>query len=59
MQLIEPIIVVKSIEAKVGQAPPSEVISWLIRIGYSTAELKNQKTFEAAEKDLINQIRYN
>lgn len=59
MQLIEPIIIAKSIESQVGQAPPTEVISWLIRIGYSTSELKSQRIFEAALKDLINQIKYN
>lgn len=59
MQLIEPIIIAKTIESQIGQATPTDVVQWLVRIGYSVTELKSQKVFEAALKDLINQIKYN
>lgn len=59
MEIIENILLTTLVEQQVGQASPSEVINWLIRIGYLNEDLKKQKTFDAAVKDLINQIKQN
>jgi hypothetical protein len=59
MQIIEPIILTKFRAEQIGQMRPSDVIKFLILIGYSVVELKNQRIFEAAVKDLINQVNYN
>lgn len=59
MQLIEPIILANYSEQLVYKSRPSWIIDLLILIGYSKDELKYQSKFEAALKDIINQVKHN
>ena len=59
MQIIEPIIPAKFSEKLIGEMTPTEAIRFMVIIGYSISELKKQKTFEIALKDLTNQVKYN
>lgn len=57
MQLIEPILIANIKTDLVYKMKPSEVIHLMKLSGYK--ELKKQKTFEYALKDIINQVKYN
>lgn len=59
MQLIEPILLANYTEQLVNKSRPSYIIDLLILNGYSKDELKYQSKFEAALKDIINQVKYN
>jgi hypothetical protein len=59
MTILEPIIVANYTEQLVYKSRPSHIIDMLILAGYSRNELKYQKEFDAALKDIINQVKYN
>lgn len=59
MQLIKPIILANYTEQLVYKTRPSWIVTLLIFNGYSKDELKYQKKFETALKDIINQVKNN
>ena len=59
MTILEPIIPAKFSEKLIGEMTPTEAIRFMVIIGYSTTELKNQNTFDAALRDLTNQVKNN
>jgi len=59
MTILEPIIVANYSERLVYKSRPSHIIDMLILSGWSKEDLKYQKKFEIALKDIINQVKYN
>lgn len=57
MQLIESIIIANIKTDLVYKMKPSIVINLMKVAGYT--DLKKQKTFEIALKDIVNQVKYN
>lgn len=59
MQTIEPIIIANLSESLVYRTKVSKLIKLMNLAGYSNDKLKNQRVFEVAFKDIINQVKYN
>jgi hypothetical protein len=57
MQIIEPIIIANIKTDLVYKMKPSYAIDLMKLIGYK--DLKNQKVFEVALRDIINQVKNN
>jgi len=59
MQTIEPIILANIKTDLIYKMKVSKVIKFMNLAGYQNVHLKNQRVFEVALKDIINQVKYN
>ena len=59
MQTIEPIILANIKTDLIYKMKVSKVINLMKLSGYKNEHLKNQRVFEVALRDIINQVKYN